>query len=92
MKFKKDFLQGLAGDDYDSSVVEVIYTDLTDTTRWSIIYESVFKFEGKFYRTYYSVGATESQYERPYEYDADEIECLEVVPTEKTVTVYEVTK
>lgn len=92
MKFKKEFLQGLAGDDYDSDTVEIIYTDITDTSRWSIIYESVFKFDGKFYRTYYSVGATESQDERPYDYDDDEIECLEVFPVEKTITVYEVAK
>jgi hypothetical protein len=57
--------------------------------RWSVQYERVFKHEGKFYLTTYSVGATESQDERPYDYEPDEIECKEVFPVEKTVIVYE---
>ena len=89
MKFNKEFLKGIAEDDYDMTIVKVIHNDIVDTTRWSIVYEVVFKFDNKFYKTHYSVGATESQDERPYEYDGDEIECVEVVPVEKTITVYE---
>jgi len=49
----------------------------------------VFETEGKFYETFYSVGATESQEERAYEYEPDDIECKEVFPVEKTIIVYE---
>lgn len=60
--------------------------EIVDTSRWSNHYELVFAHEGKFYRTYYSVGATEQQDEGPWEYDGDEIECVEVVEKEVTVT------
>lgn len=68
---------------------ETVYDKIVDTTRWSICYERVFKHDGKFYMTDYSVGATENQDEHPYEYEGDMIECKEVFPVEKTVTVYE---
>lgn len=57
--------------------------------RWSVDHWGVFAHEGKFYRTTYSVGATEQQDESPYEYEDDMIECPEVVPVSKTITVYE---
>lgn len=40
-------------------------------------HEIVFEDNGKFYQTTYSEGATEMQYESPWEYD-DEVECTEV--------------
>jgi hypothetical protein len=80
MKFAKEWLQDDGG--------ETVETKMTDRSRWSIHYERVFKHEGRFYRTRYSVGATESQDERPYEYEPDEIECVEVFPMQKLVTVY----
>jgi hypothetical protein len=48
-----------------------------DTTRWSIIYEIVFEYDGKNYMTTCSVGATEQQYEEPWEFE-DDVECTEV--------------
>lgn len=89
MKFKREFLQALAWDDYDENEVKEIQSNITDISRWSIHYTSVFQFQDKYYRTHYSVGATESQDESPYEYDDDEIECKEVIPVEKVITVYE---
>jgi hypothetical protein len=84
MKFSKEFLQEGVYDD------EATISDrITGNGRWSIHHERVFKHEGKFYLTKYSVGATESQYESPYQYDGAEIECAEVFPREKTITVYE---
>lgn len=68
---------------------EIISNELYDTSRWSIYYEMIFKFEDRFYKTTYSVGATESQDESPYEYDGNEIECIEVKPVSKTIIVYE---
>jgi len=66
---------------------DIVSNEITDHGRWSVTHEIVFKKDGKLYRTYYSVGATESQDEAPWEYD-DEVECTEVVAQEKTITVY----
>jgi len=62
--------------------VEVIEDNIVDNRRWSIDHEVVFKFEDKFYGTSYSVGATEYQDEQPFEYDGDEISCVEMEPVE----------
>lgn len=67
---------------------EVVSTEMVDTSRWSIIYEMIFKYNDKFYRTCYSVGATETQDESPWEYE-DEVDCFEVHQVEKTVLVWE---
>lgn len=54
-----------------------IHDKIIDTGRWSIYHEIVFEDGGKYYQTNYSVGATERQYERPWE-DENEIKCTEV--------------
>lgn len=87
MKFKKQWLQDLVWDDVDDG--EIVLNEITDTSRWSVHYDLVFKFGDKFYRTHYSRGATENQDESPFEWEPDEIDCEEVFPTEKTVIVYE---
>jgi len=89
MKFKKQDLQELAYEDHDEEIYEVILNEIIGTSRWSINHKMIFKFEGKFYHTSYSQGATESQEESPYEYEEDLIECVEVKPVEKVITVYE---
>ena len=61
-----------------------IKDEVTGTSRWSIFHDIVFEYEGKFYQTSYSVGATECQDESPWE-DEDEIECTEVVEKEVMV-------
>jgi hypothetical protein len=81
MKFKKEFLMEFEG--------KTIIDEMVDHSRWSVSHRRIFEFEGKFYETYYSVGATEQQDESPYEYDEDEIDCPEVKPVQKLVTVYE---
>lgn len=70
MKFKKEFLQ--------EEVYNAIHEEIISTSRWSINKLMVFEYEGRYYRAYYSVGATECQDESPFEYDEDEIECEEV--------------
>lgn len=80
MEFEKSFLQEFEG--------ETVYDRITGTGRWSIHRERVFKHEGRFFRTVYSHGATESQDEAPYEYSPDMIECPEVFPVEQTITAY----
>lgn len=72
MKFAKEFLQDEGG--------ETVEDRITGVGRWSIRHRRVFRHEGKLYVTAYQTAATESQDERPYEYDPDEIECPEVFP------------
>jgi len=62
----------------------VVYREISDTSRWSIHYDLVFKYEDKFYKTYYSIGATESQDEGPWEFD-ETVNCVEVEAKEVIV-------
>lgn len=88
VKFPKEVLQDLPFyKEYDG--YKLVYSNIVDTTRWSNVYEMVFEYDNKYYMTSYSVGATECQDEGPYEFEPDEIECIEVYPREKTVVVYE---
>lgn len=80
-KFSKEFL-------VDQLCEPPVAERIVGKSRWSLHYERVFECEGKFYRTKYSTGATESQCELPYEYAEDVIECEEVVPRAVTVTEY----
>ncbi len=67
---------------------DVIENNIVDTSRWSIHHEIIFKWkDGKHYRAYYSVGATEMQEEAPWEYD-DEVHCTEVELKEVTVKTW----
>ena len=86
MKFKKEFLQDIVHG--DAPDVEIIKDDIIEHSRWSVLHELVFRHGGNLYMTTYSVGATESQDESPFEYDDDEIEVTEVVAKEVTVTHY----
>ena len=89
MKFAKQFLIDTVNGEND---IEVIKDEIYDTSRWSVNYELIFKFEEKFYQVDYSRGSTEYQDETPFENEGDYIDCVEVVPVEKTVVVYEVKK
>jgi len=87
MKFKKGLLQQLAFDDVEESDgVTKIKDEICGTRRWSVDHTMIFECAGKFYESAYSVGATEQQDETPYEYEEDEIECVEVVEKEITIT------
>lgn len=67
---------------------EVIKDEICDKSRWSINYELIIKrvSDNKFFRDYYSSGATESQDESPWEYD--EPSFTEVFPITKEVIDY----
>lgn len=65
-----------------------IKDDITGTSRWSVHHSIIFSHDGKFYKAHYSVGATESQYESPWEYE-EEVDCTEVHVVEKTVKTWE---
>jgi hypothetical protein len=88
-KFKREELRkhGLPYDGYDG--VEIIGDNIVDHSRWSVDHELIFRWtDGKYYETSYSVGATEMQDERPWEYDK-EVECQEVRKVTKTIEVWE---
>ena len=92
MKFDKSVLIDLLYGDYDNDGMKkayVIENELISNDRWSLHYRMIFKYADKYYETFYSRGATEYQDEQPYEFEDDMIECDEVVPVEKTITVYE---
>jgi hypothetical protein len=84
IKLSKEFMRE---DVLYGNKTNILRNEQIDNTRWSIVYELVFKHDGKLYRTEYSRGATEQQDERPWQYD-DEVECTEVEAFEKTVTDY----
>lgn len=90
MEFTREFMQALVWGDYDEDgrELKMISDDIVDTDRWSTIHEIIFTVDGKFYSSSYSRGSTEMQDESPYEYDGAVIKCMEVMPIEKTVTVY----
>jgi hypothetical protein len=80
--FNRDFLVNELGLPYNSVEDKVI-----DNSRWSICHELIFAYDGKYYQTYYSVGSTECQDERPWEYE-DEVECIEVIKQEVKVMAW----
>ena len=82
MKFRTDFLINELDLPYGAVEDKII-----DNSRWSIHHEIIFEHEGKFYRARYSVGATESQDERPWEYE-DEVNCTEVIQQEVKVMAW----
>lgn len=86
MKFSKSLLMEELDLPYSAKEDEVV-----NNTRWSILHDIIFEYEGKFYKASYSVGATEEQDEGPWEYE-DEIECAEVHQIEKVVKVWEPVK
>lgn len=69
----------------------VVEDTIIGKSRWSIQHVMVFKRDGRFYRAYYSVGATENQDEGPFEYD-DVVSCGEVTPVEVMTTKYQLVK
>ncbi len=86
MLFRKEDLINLIWDEWEDG--ETIENEIIDTTRWSVVHNIIFKHKDTFYKTTYSVGATEIQDEGPFEYDPDEIECAEVEPYDTVVTAY----
>jgi hypothetical protein len=85
MIFEKSFLMVVAWGDYS----KIVSTEIKRVNRWTVTYRAVFEYNSKLYETFYDVGSTELNEERPYYNEPDEIECDEVIPIEKMVTVYE---
>jgi hypothetical protein len=83
MKFKTKFLKEEL--DLPYSAVE---DWITGHGRWNVHHAIVFKYDDTFYMANYSVGATEMQDERPWEYE-DEVECMPVKQVEKIIKGWE---
>lgn len=64
--------------------MDAIEDDVTNVGRWSIHHDIIFEHEGKFYKTSYSEGSTEHQWESPWE-GMDLINCYEVEKKEVLV-------
>jgi hypothetical protein len=84
--FKTEDLRLIVQKDHETA--KVIRDRVTDHSRWSVGHECIFELDGHYYRTYYSVGATEYQDEGPYEYDGEKVKCTEVIPAYKAVVDY----
>ena len=67
---------------------EIIEDNIVDHGRWSVVHKIILKYQDKYYRTSYSVGATEYQDEQAWEYD-DEVELTEVHKVPKVVISWE---
>lgn len=87
MKFNKEDLRDLAnfgGPDY----LELVIDEHAGNSRWSESRLMIFKDmrDGKIYGVEYSRGLTEMQYEQPFEYHDEEIECEEYEQQTYTAT------
>lgn len=74
--------------DPENGYAEELHDELFDTTRWTNVYEFVFRApdDGKAYRVYYWCGATEMQDQDLWDWEnkiaAIEVEQVQVVTTE----------
>jgi hypothetical protein len=68
--------------------IKIVSNNIIDKGRWSIHHEIVVQqiSTGKFFRDTYSIGATETQDERPWQHEDPDF--TEVFPVEKTIIVY----
>lgn len=75
----------LYGEVEDSKVIQ---DTIEGNSRWAIDHELIVQYKGKYYKTWYSVGATECQDQRPFEYEK-EVKLIEVEQVEVTVKVWQ---
>ena len=83
---REDAAMIIDGDLDDWATIE---TKIVDHSRWSVISEGIFEHipSGKFYSLSWSVGATESQDESPFEYE--DPTPIEVKAIQRLVNVWE---
>ena len=87
LEFDGEIGQQIAwGDSADFTLLE---DKITSHGRWTVTHCVIVQrnTDFKYFRSYYSVGATECQDQQAYEYNKAVFE--EVVPVQKTITVYE---
>jgi len=86
IKIPTELARAIVWDDSDEG--ELVEEGIFDSSRWSLTYKAIIKYQDKFYKTFYRVGATEMQEEKPWEYD-DFAELVEVHAVPKTIMVWE---
>ncbi len=89
LKIDKQVAKDLAYGDYDNTVYEIISNKIIGKSRWSYTNELIVKtlVDSRFWKSFYSLGATESQDESPYEYSEPVFE--EVFPKTIEIVIYE---
>lgn len=79
-KFKKDELLDMDMPWEAPEGGEIVSRDLLESSRWSLHYELIVRFpdqpKGEAWRFRYSVGASESQDERPWQYEDEVVATL----------------
>jgi hypothetical protein len=58
---------------------DVVRDRIIEHRRWSVDHELIFRRDGRLWRAWYSVGATENQEEGPFDNAPDPVGCVEVV-------------
>ena len=76
---------------YENEGGTVVRDRISGVSRWRVNHEFVFTVGDKFYRADYSEGTTEYQSEAPWD-GQRQVECREVTPVERVVTMYEFVK
>lgn len=94
--FTRDELEALdLPDAWDNDDVKVISDEIMENSRWSIHHELIFQLKGQpadeAWRVWYSVGATESQDEAPWQ-DETEVTATLVRLVERVVKVWKPVK
>ena len=89
LKIENEVAEGLAYGDYDDTIYEVISNKIVSKGRWTYRSELIIKTiaDGRFWKSFYNQGATESQDESPYEYGEPIFK--EVFPKQVEATIYE---
>lgn len=89
LKIEENVARGLAYGDYDESLYEIISNKIIDNSRWSVHFELIIKTisDNRFWKSYYSKGATEAQCEDPYEFSDPNF--TEVFPKNVEIVIYE---
>jgi hypothetical protein len=83
---KAQMLAILEGEDESA---EVLRNEIVDTLRASVVYELIFKRDGKLYMTSYSIGTrgSRNEDEEPWE-NLSSVDCFEAEVYERTITDY----
>lgn len=87
LQLTKEEANDILMEDKDGYII--VYDNIVGKSRWTVQHEIVIKREsdGKFFKDYYDVGATESQDVGPYENSNPDF--TEVEKKEKVIIVYE---
>lgn len=87
LEFSNEDAKDIAYGDHDD--FNVVSDEMIDHRRWSITHEVIVQriSDSKYFKSQYSIGATESQDQFAYDYDDPKF--TQVFPIEKTIIVYE---